>query len=167
MRDYLVCLFFAFNFNFYELGSILCWFCCISHFMRSCFFFLSWLQWLSSLFSIYIFEMIRSGNYIWFGLVFTIERHVEAYAFLPRRLYTFFDKILPYTNYIIFTKNKSLSMSKNISLNPSFLMIWYIHDISLRKLIQKKVYCLFFHFFEDFFFGAMCRNFFQMLGPEM
>ena len=84
---------------------------------------------------------------ITFGcLVFTIERHLEAYEFLPRRLFAYFDKILPYINYIIFTKNKSSQCAK-ISLSESFFSHDLIHSgPSFEKINSKKVCCLFFLF---------------------
>ena len=115
---------YAFNFNFYELGSILCWFCCISHFMFAFFFFFFAMTFFPLL---YIYLRLSEVGITFGCLVFTIERHLEAYEFLPRRLFAYFDKILPYINYIIFTKNKSSQCAK-ISFSESFFSHDLIHS---------------------------------------
>ena len=84
---------------------------------------------------------------ITFGcLVFTIERHLEACAFLPRR-FSYLHSLIRFFPILITLysqKINNLNEQKYFSLNISFLMIWYI----LRKLIQKKfVVCFFFFFF--------------------
>ena len=110
---------------------------------------LSWLQWLSSLFYIFIWDGQEVG--ITFGcLVFTIERHLEACAFLPRR-FSYLHALIRFFPILITLysqKINNLNEQKYFSLNISFLVIWYI----LRKLIQKKfVVCFFFPFFLRLF----------------
>ena len=93
-------------------------------------------------------------------LVFTIERHLEACAFLPRR-FSYLHALIRFFPILITLysqKINNLNEQKYFSLNISFLVIWYI----LRKLIQKKFVVCFFPFFKDFFW-AMCRNFLRML----
>ena len=152
--------FLHFYFNFYDLGSILCWFCCISHFMCAC----SFIMIAMTFFPLLYIYLRWSEVGITFGcLVFTIERQ-HMYAFLPRR-FSYLHSLIRFFPILITLysqKINNLNEQKYFSLNLSFLMIWYI----LRKLIQKKFVVCFFRFFRTFF--ELCAGTsFGCWWPEM
>ena len=96
-------------------------------------------------------------------LVFTIERHLEACAFLPRR-FSYLHSLIRFFPILITLysqKINNLNEQKYFSLNLSFLMIWYIQGLPLRKLIQKKFVVCFFFFLK--LIWTMCRNCFRKL----
>ena len=121
-----------------------------------CIFFFFGNDFLPSYIYIYIWDCQKWELHlvVWFSQFKGILKHMHI--FLGGYLHSLI-RFFPMLITLYSQKINHLNVQKYFFLNPSFLIIWYIHDISLRKLIQKR----FFFFFE--LNWTMCRNCFGML----
>ena len=120
----------------------------------------SWLQRLSSLFYIFIWDGQKWELHlvVWFSQLKGILKHMNF--FLGGYLHTLI-RFFPISIKLYSQKINHLNVQKYLSLNLSFLMIWYIQGLPLRKLIQKKFVVCFFFFLK--LIWTMCRNCFRKL----